>query len=175
MPPKKKQRSAVRKFRHWCFTNYKLDFDYAKLIESKQVKYLAYGEEKCPTTDRVHHQGWMSFVNQQSDVKKVAELLGKCHVEGIMGTLVQNDVYCSKAASLKEFGEKPSQGARTDLAELRDRIVSGVSIREIGMENPNIIHQYGRTLNWIQSMVLRGKWRTEMTKGIWYWGPTGAG
>ena len=36
-------------------------------------------------------------------------------------------------------------------------------------------HQYGRTLNKIEDLAMRNKYRSEMTKGIWYWGETGVG
>jgi hypothetical protein len=43
------------------------------------------------------------------------------------------------------------------------------------MENPVMFHQYGRTLERIEEIVLRKKFRTEMPVTKWYWGPTGAG
>eukprot|EP00918_Siedleckia_nematoides_P052795 GHVU01115306.1.p1 GENE.GHVU01115306.1~~GHVU01115306.1.p1 ORF type:complete len:237 (+),score=15.01 GHVU01115306.1:377-1087(+) len=75
----------------------------------------------------------------------------------------------------KEFGEMPSQGRRTDLIDLRDRIKSGESVDDLTIENPEIFHQYGRTLTKLEDIILRKKYRTWMTEGIWYWGSTGVG
>lgn len=36
-------------------------------------------------------------------------------------------------------------------------------------------HNYGGTLDRFESIALRKRYRTEMTKGIWYTGPTGSG
>ena len=92
-----------------------------------------------------------------------------------MGSLVQNDVYCSKAATLVEFGDKPSQGARSDLVALKEEIKNGLSVDDIVLDRPHLYHQYGRALTRIETIVLRSKFRSWMTKGYWYWGPTGTG
>jgi len=74
-----------------------------------------------------------------------------------------------------EWGDIPSQGQRGDLKRVRDEIVAGKSVDEIALEDPLMFHQYGRTLSRIEDILLRKKFRTEMTKGIWYWGATGVG
>ena len=71
------------------------------------------------------------------------------------------------------MGVKPAQGARADLKELKEEIVSGKrTVDEITMDDPMVYHQYGRTLHRIEDIALRKKFRTEMTKGIWYHGTT---
>lgn len=165
-------------FRHWVFTNYKLDFDYKKLIDDHKVKYIAYGLETCPKTKNLHHQGWLSFDKPKSSYKNVAALLNKSHVEAMKGTLQQNDKYCSKQTKgeLVEFGKRPEQGKRVDLDGLKDAILSGeTTVDEITINNPVAIHQYGRTLDRIQTVALRSKTRSWMTEGVWYHGPTGTG
>ena len=37
------------------------------------------------------------------------------------------------------------------------------------------VHQYGRTLDRLEDIRMRSVARTEMTKGVWLWGPTGTG
>jgi hypothetical protein len=53
------------KVRCFTFTNFNVGFDYETLNKNTQVGYIAYGEEVCPKTKRLHHQGWIYFHNQR--------------------------------------------------------------------------------------------------------------
>lgn len=168
----------MTKTRWWIFTNYKLEFDYQALIESGDVTYIAYGAEECPTTGKIHHQGWLYRASPSDSVKGTAKLMGKCHVEQMRGRIDQNDVYCSKDTEgvLVEFGRKPNQGERKDLKELVEEIVDGkTTVDEILINNPNAYHNYGRTLARVEDVILRQRARTWMTKGLWLHGPTMSG
>ena len=145
--------------------------------DEKKMKYLIYGAEICPKTGKSHWQGAVYFKNEIS-LKSAQKLLniGKSHIETFTKTTTSEAInYCRKDGKFKEFGEEPEQGKRKDLKIIRDEILAGRSVESIGMENPIIYHMYGRTLNWIEDNVMRDKHRTEMTKGIWYWGKSGTG
>lgn len=157
----------------WCFTNFNLEFDYKEAMHACQ--YIAYGLETCPTTGKQHHQGWLWLICKCQSPAKVAKIMGKCHVERCNGNIHQNDEYCSKEGKLVEFGTKPQPGERKDLKRVRDEIVAGRPVDEITMENPAMYHSYGRTMEKLEDIMLRKKFRTEMTEGIWYWGGTGVG
>lgn len=43
------------------------------------------------------------------------------------------------------------------------------------MTDPMAFHQYGRTFSKVEELVLRTKFRTEMTQGYWLYGDTGVG
>lgn len=159
----------------WIFTNYDLDLDYQKVIENTTADYICYGKEVCPSTKREHHQGWIHFSGARGSVKNVAAALGKCNVRMMKGTIDQNDDYCSKESDLICFGIKPKQGRRSDLDAIKTSIETGKSVDDICMENPNIYHQYARTLSKIEDIVLRKRFRTWMTEGIWIVGSTGSG
>ena len=168
------------KTRNFVVTNWNVDCDYTKLIG--QMKYIAYGEEVCPETGKRHHQAYVSFVNPKSasnkNLCKIGDMFGPihCSVQGMKGSFAQNEAYCSKEGDLKEFGEKPRQGFRGDIREVADRILSGESSAdEICIDNPEFFHQYGRTLDRLEAIALRKKFRTEMTKGIWICGASGSG
>jgi len=163
------------KSRLWQFTNFNLEFDYKEFYEKSSAEYIAYGEETCPKTDRKHHQGFVYFSGQRGSIKGVAKDLGGCHVEMCKGNIDQNEDYCSKETKLITYGIKPSQGKRTDIDTIKNQILNGKTVDEITMENPNIYHSYGRTLNQIEDIVLRKKYRKWMTVGYWYWGSTGTG
>lgn len=176
----------MSKTRSFCVTNFNLETDYQKLVEDRKVRYIAYGEETCPTTGRRHHQAFCYFDAQRSTgvraLKVIADLFrqGKqavsVRVSPMRGSLRQNEDYCGKEGKLVEFGEKPSPGARGDIEEVKKQILSGEkSSDDICVESPEFHHQYGRTLDRLEAIALRKRFRTEMTRGIWYTGASGVG
>ena len=83
------------------------------------------------------------------------------------GSLDQNCGYCSKDKNVTEYGEKPKQGFRTDLEAIKDDILGGVvTCDDVCVINPNMYHQYGRTLNKLEDIALRRKFRTWMTNAL---------
>lgn len=164
------------KTRLWCFTNFNLDFNYEEYYNSTTAEYIIYGTEVCPKTKRTHHQGFVYFSGARSSVKGVAKQLGKCHVEACRGNLDQNCDYCEKDDNITEYGVKPQQGHRTDLCAVKDKILNGdLKVDDIVVENPCLYHQYGRTLNKLEDIALRKRYRNWMTIGEWYYGKTGTG
>jgi len=163
------------KSRLWQFTNFNLEFDYKNFYEKSSAEYIAYALETCPKTGREHHQGFVYFNGQRGSIKGVARDLGGCHVEMCKGNIDQNEDYCSKESQLITYGIKPSQGKRTDINAIKNQILDGKKVDDITIENPTIYHQYGRTLNQIEDIALRKKYRSWMTEGYWYHGATGTG
>lgn len=164
----------AQKFRNYCFTLNNYTENDIESLSRITYKYLIIGKEIAPNTGTPHLQGLICFVNARSwnSIKK----LYKWHVEPIKGTIEQNITYCKKEKNFIEFGTAPSQGKRTDLDEVKKKIVnSEVTVDQIVIDHPTLYHQYGRTLNKIEDIVMRKKYRTEMTKGIWIYGPTGTG
>lgn len=164
------------KTRLWCFTNFNLDFNYLDFLEKSTATYILYGHEKCPKTLKEHHQGFVYFDGARSSKKGVSKQLGNAHVEPCRGNLDQNTDYCSKDSNVVELGEKPKQGHRTDLDSVKDQIMEQkLSVDQICIDNPNLFHQYGRTLSKLEDIALRKRYRTTMTEGIWIWGESGFG
>lgn len=137
-------------------------------------RFYGYGKEICPDTGRPHLQGFAYWDNAKT-LSAAIKVLRPHHTEVAIGTLEQNIAYCSKGGDYTEVGDKPSQGARTDLLQLKDEIFAGKSVDEICLERPIMYHQYGRTLQKIEDLRMRQVWRTEMTTCTWYAGPTGVG
>lgn len=159
----------------WCFTwnNYTdRDFRWMKCLD---CTWLVMGLELCPTTGTPHIQGAVYWKNGRS--LRTLLKLGPIHWTRCDGTALQNRTYCSKECTeFFEKGEMPKgQGYRTDVAETRNRVIAGERVDDILMEDPEHVHQYGRTLDRIEDVVMRTKFRTEMTKGLWLHGPTGVG
>lgn len=170
--------------RTFVFTNFNLDFDYKAVVDRPGVDYIAYGAEVCPTTNRAHHQGWIRLSNSKgvstsvkNCIKLSKEFLGGCWMEGMGGSLAQNDRYCSKenSGTLIEFGTRPKQGERGDLKDVVARVMAGASVDDLLIDDPGFYHQFGRTLRDAEDVALRKRWRTWMTMGIWLWGPTSVG
>lgn len=175
----------MAKSRWFCITNWNLETDYDKIMEKKQVSYMAVGRaEHCPTSGKIHSHVFVRYHNPQSTSKKSCCKIGKqfgetqCHVEPQFGSIAENEAYISKDhdGKFEKYGNEPKQGFRGDLKETKDEIMKGnLSTEEILLEDPMLYHQYGRTLEKIEAIQLRRRFRTEMTKGVWYYGVSGAG
>lgn len=171
------------KSRWFVLTDWNLndESDYSRIMGNKSIQFMAFGRETCETTGRLHNQAFFYFKNARSTKKKSLGKMAKwwgethCHIDAMHGNLQQNEKYCSKEGKYAEIGEKPSQGARSDLLAIKEEIADGKSVDDICMEDPHLFHQYGRTLERIEVITLRKKFRTEMTKGFWYYGPTSVG
>jgi len=141
------------------------------------AKYGIYGFELAPTTGTPHLHAHLYYENPRAinGIKKKLDKFQKSRIEYSKGDSLSNRNYCIKDGDFYEYGKMPTQGERTDLQSLRDKISNGTRVDEIVMENPIAFHTYGRTLERIETIVMRKKFRTEMTKGIWYYGATGVG
>jgi len=164
--------SAKKRGRRFVFTYYP-ENDTEVFYNERIMKYCEFGVETCPSTGKLHYQGWMATHEVHSELSLCKKF--NCFVRKMGGSILDNEIYCGKENNVRKFG-KLSQGLRSDLNELRDSIINGQQTAEtIAMEDPIIYHQYGRTLHKIEDIVLRKKFRTEMTTCDWYYGNTGLG
>lgn len=160
------------KYRDWALTIYSKSLP---TFHADMTKYLVYGDEICPTTGRQHWQTYVVF-NYQKTFRTVQKLYPGAHLEPCKGSPEANMRYCKKEGKWKEFGKPPAQGERGDLIEIKEDILNGkLTCEDIIIENPILYHQYGRTLDKIEDISLRKKYRKDMTIGIWYWGKTNVG
>lgn len=171
----KKMAQRFRNY-HLVFNNYTFE-EYGQLrsaLEKDSTTYYVIGEERGES-GTPHLQGTVCFKNPRSFDAVKKKYNNKIHWETVKD-LKGSIIYCKKDNQFVEFGKEPKgQGARTDLLEVRDSIGNGLRVDEIAMDNPMLYHQYGRTLNKIEDLLMRKKCRTEMTTGIWYYGDTGVG
>lgn len=151
----------TQRFRSFVFTSYEV----AEPV-IKEAAYYAYAQETCPSTGRLHWQGYCYYTNQRS-LKSAIKLLKPWHVEGMRGSLSQSEAYCSKEGKLIEHGDKPKPGKRTDLEDVNECI----NMREVAEVATNI--------NQIKFMEARFKYLERKRDWVpnvrWYWGPTGSG
>lgn len=177
-----------KKTRWFCVTQWNTDLDYQALIDLGQIRYAAYGAEICPSTGKAHHQAFIYFHNLKGISNNICNSIAKMFkqkehhihvsVRPMLGNVRQNEAYCEKdqKGGLTKFGDEPAQGSRGDLSETKDAILAGeIDVDSIACADPMMYHQYGRTLDRLEEIAMRKKYRTEMTKGIWYWGGQGVG
>lgn len=159
--------------RYWCGTQFNLDFDWEELIENKTLTYVAYGVERCPTTDRPHHQYWCRFRKLQKSYKKVGAMLGKADVNKMLGSFAQNEAYANKDGDYHELGVKPSQGERNDLKSIMQDIKKGLTDLEIVERAPQKWCQYRRSFTAYRALLeVHRDWKPDVR--VW-WGTTGTG
>lgn len=104
-----------------------------------KLQYLAFGQETCPTTGRLHYQAWAYAVTPMR-LTQWKKIFTGDHIEAMKGTFAQNDRYCSKENTLTTYGEKPmGNGKKRKLAELVEAVTAGAdagtSLMTIVMES----------------------------------------
>lgn len=155
--------------RRWCFTDYSVEHD-QEFYKKYNANYVIYGKEVCPTTGKMHHQGYMEFMSAKRllQLKKLDEQI---HWTKCNGTQEDNVKYCSKEGVVTEMGTKCEQGRRTDMELAMEMIENGSSDLEILRE----MHTWA-TLHGVEKLRMKLiKERTEPPVVIWVYGPTGVG
>lgn len=90
--------------RDWCFTCY--DTNKELSFDEKNVRYIIYGRERCPTTNKEHYQGFAIF-NRTCRIPKAKSWIGGgngTHCEPRRGTRDQARDYCRKDGDFIEWG-----------------------------------------------------------------------
>lgn len=163
-----------QKARLFCFTDFVLDKEFYDQ-ETLGFKWCVAGQEIAPETKKIHWQGVIYF-KEQHNLTGVIKKMKPRHVELCYSSADDNEKYCKKDGNVViEIGDKPQQGKRTDLIDIAKQIKEGTSVVDIADANPNAYHTYGRTMNFLEDIAQRKKFRNWMTKGTWYWGKTGVG
>ncbi|ALY05856.1 replication-associated protein [Ctenophore-associated circular virus 1] len=106
-------------FRAICFTEFGDPPDWD--VVQHKLRFMAYGLETCPTTQREHYQGF-AYAHKPMRWKAWKKLFPRAHFEKMAGSFQDNVVYCSKQSSLIKFGEEPKQGERKDLIDLKRKL-----------------------------------------------------
>lgn len=158
----------------WTLNNY-TEVEVTEL-DNIVCDYIIYGKESGADKHTPHLQGYIYFKNAISFSSIKKKLPKRCHIEPANGSPQQNVAYCSKEGDTKVRGTQPTMGKRTDLIAIKDAIVKGeTTVDQIALEDPIVVHQYGRVLDRIEDIAHRSKYRTEMTTCDWLTGSTGSG
>lgn len=178
---------TVGRFKGVLFNQTRTSDEVFELLTSMRIKYeytyLIAGQEQCPTTGNYHVDFYFEYPTTRrwtTENKKFVKTFGQGygHLELARGTAGENLDYSSKEeGDFLSYGTPaPGQGFRQDLLQDRDDILSGkMTAEDICVANPARYHQYARTFHKLEDIALRKRFRTEMTEGIWYHGPTFTG
>lgn len=170
--------------RNYVFTSYKSHPEFQDgLRQGEPLLFICYGVERCPTTSRVHLQGYLRF-SRPVRLAGVRTVCGdpSIHLERRRGTEQQAVDYCHKDADASaadghigfyyEWGVRGAQGKRTDIDTIRDIVADGGGMRRVIAEATSIaaVLAAPKFLTYIEC----GK-RVGAPTVNWYWGKTGTG
>lgn len=159
--------------RNYCFTAFEID-QITSLQGWDKTKYICYGIEITPTTNKTHYQGYMELISPQrmAAIKK----LNKCdslHLEVRKGTQEQAIEYCKKDGQFFEQGSKSKQGERNDILEIKKLINEGGKLKDVAEAHfESFIFMHKGIEKYI---ALTETERTEMSKVFIYHGLPGTG
>lgn len=170
--------------RKWCMTlnNYTEEewtmfCGWYEVSQNPETSYYVVGKEIGEKHKIPHLQGYFEFKNQVS-LSTLKKRVPKAHweIKYKKSTPQQAADYCKKDGKYIEFGTISKQGERTDLKQLTTEILSQkLTVSEVVETNPMMYHIFGRTLERVEELANRRKYRTEMTTCDWLVGDTGAG
>lgn len=155
---------------NWCITLYPHTTEtcweeiVTGYISTNQLKFMAMGDEVCPSTGTLHYQCYASFPNPVR-LKTVIKMFPECHAEIMRGSLKQNEDYCSKESQLKKFGTQPIQGARSDLLTVKRKFDEGSSYKDLVTEDDHFqtIAKFPRFFKEYAGIVREKKLRSDRT------------
>lgn len=126
--------------RNWCFTIFESKGERRpfEIMEEmpKSILYYIYQTEKCPTSGKLHYQGYIHFKRCMA-LENVKRIHKTGHWAICQGNAQQNIIYCSKIESRIAgpftWGDIPTneKGKRNDLIDLKDKIKEGATYKEI--------------------------------------------
>lgn len=161
-----------KKFRSWCFTSFNVTREEFDRILSLPSTYIVVGKEVCPETGKHHFQGYVEYASPRS-MSAVKKSLGpQFHLEVRKGTAAQAADYCKKDGEFEERGTRSQpQGARNDIASVRDHIEEGKSFEEL----VDVATSY-QSLKIAQTILPYKEPKRDWIPVVrWYYGVSGAG
>jgi hypothetical protein len=138
--------------RRYCFTVFNPngeDWPNDPVFEPP-IRYLLYGREICPTTNKKHLQGYLELESPRriTTIKKIPGF-ETAHFTTCKGTFEENYRYCTKEGQFKEQGTHSSQGKRTDYESALEIIRTApnrTGLKRVMEEAPDVFFKYPRGL-----------------------------
>lgn len=159
-------------FRSAVFTSFDVTLDYESTLS--KLYYVAYGIETCPSTGRVHHQGF-AYAKNTMRLTQWKKILPGAHIESMKGDFRSNERYCSKQTSLVEFGVRPQfNGHKRTLETFCNRLKNGESLTTVAKDDPVTYVSYNNGLRSF-AMMVQDPYEHDTVRGIWIYGVPGAG
>lgn len=158
--------------RNWCFTLHNYTDEDEEIFKNIKCRYIIYGREVCPTTQRKHLQGYIQYDNQRT-LTAIKKSLGlpKIHLEISNGSSEDNKTYCSKDNDVYERGDCKKQGRRTDIEDIKNLLTEGCRLRDIVPVATSVQSVRMAEIH-LKYFERKRDWKPEV---MWFWGPTGTG
>lgn len=175
---------GTKRYRNIQFTCYRIftEEERETVFNHPDVQYAQFQLEECPTSKRLHLQGWMQLKTQLRIESIQRIFLGeKIHVEAIRGTPEDNQIYTSKEESKIDgpwtYGEMKNPGQRTDIRTVLQHVSSGGDVASALAIEDFPIDTYVRNYRFFENthLILRNQPRRHKSRVIYLWGPTGTG
>ncbi len=162
----------MSRVRNFVFTDFVTTAEHREHILTLKVKYICYGVETCPTTNKPHLQGYCELANAKSlsAIKKIFSAPA-LHIERRKGTAQQAKAYCQKDGEFHEAGTISQQGKRTDINSLYENLENGYNMRDVIGERPMFQH-FGIAKQWL---TYNEKGRDWLPTIYWFYGESGTG
>nr|QKV51283.1 putative replication associated protein [Crucivirus sp.] len=134
--------------KNWCFTNFALDD--IQWYDDPNIGFIAYGLETCPTTLKLHHQGFLQLRTKKTLGWIKNNLHASVRFAIMKGNFKQNVDYCSKESRFTKRGEWTGQGQRTDLKDAIKKMVDQTFDIE-DEENASLMIKYNKGMLYFQN------------------------
>lgn len=143
-----------------------------QISTGSDANYMIYGIETCPTTKRMHYQGYLEFASKKS-MKQLKKLLPNgTHLEQRRGTQAQAITYCQKEGNWKEIGQKKEQGKRNDLQEVVNAIRQGDTLQKIWEDYPTTMIRMHKGIAAAHQRLAPKEKRNTLPIETFSWEPT---
>lgn len=158
-------------FRNLLFTNFENTSDWKQylqtLYDTDKIQYIIAQLEECPTTHKLHIQGYIEL-KKQTRFKTLKKLLGNSsHIEKRLGTQQQAIDYCSKnetqIESYIQLGEKNKQGKRSDLKIIAEELKKKTPINIIADNHPTQFIMYSKGIEKLSSIYKQQDIHSELS------------
>nr|QXP07998.1 MAG: replication associated protein [Arizlama virus] len=160
----------------WRYSNYVPD--YKERLDLIVCRFIAWGEEICPSTGTPHLQGFICFDHAKKE-KAVKLLFGdwNVHIEIMKGRIDQNEKYCSKEGSYQTRGVKPVSAARKGEMEKERWDAALVSMKAGRLDElpSDILIRFYGTAKTIARDYMSPLPSLDSTCGIYIYGVAGVG
>lgn len=161
------------KSRRWVLTSFNMENDPINW----ESTYVCRGLETCPTTARLHWQGYIE-VAKACQLSKMKRLDPTVNFQPARGTVEENKTYTSKSTDdwkergvPKEHGE--GQGKRTDLDAVKTLLDTGATMLDVADKHFPLFCQYRGAFE--QYISLKEEVRNWVPEVIVLTGPAGYG
>jgi len=162
---------------HCCFTSFNLDIDWFKDWTNVKDSFVSYIilQGELTKDGRKHIQGYAQFLSRKR-LSQIKVFFGDktMHIEKTRGTPQQAADYCKKVKhglfhSYEEYGtlNLMSQGQRTDLINLKQKIINGEKLTSIMMttNDPNelrLISIHSKTLESLEAFISYERYKSSL-------------